>query len=68
MKEVEQDNADVICLEEVDKYEQYYKDQLAALGYECNLVWKTYGGYQEIEAVLIGWKKDRFTLVEAREI
>ena len=38
------------------------------LGYDFKLVYKIVDGYREADAVLIGWKRDKFQIVEAQEI
>ena len=34
LEEIKNANADIICLQEVDKYDEFYKKKLEDLGYE----------------------------------
>lgn len=54
---------DIICLQEVDHFEDFYKPHLASLGYEVCLKYR-----RGLDAVLIGWKRDQFRLLDKQEI
>ena len=54
--------ADIICLQEVDQYEEFYGPKLSELGYECIL------NYREPDAALVGWDKNKFKLISKKDI
>ncbi|KRX09383.1 Endonuclease/exonuclease/phosphatase [Pseudocohnilembus persalinus] len=55
---------DIICLQEVDEYESFYKQQLENLGYISEYQQKD----QKVEGILIGVKKEKFKIVEKQII
>lgn len=60
MQEIQNDDADIICLCEIDHYEDFYQQQLQYLGYQCYLAQQDQNGSYEVEGILIGWKTDKF--------
>ena len=51
LMEIAHDNAEIICLQEVDHYDEIYKPKLEALGYQTQVVYR-----RGIDAELIAWK------------
>ena len=62
MMEIEADKPELLCLQEVDHYEQFYRDKLAKLGYKAELVWR-----RNKDAVLIAYRNE-FTLLHKAEV
>ena len=63
LMEIEQDQAEIICLQEVDHFDTIYGPKLQDMGYETQIVYR-----RNIDAELIGWKKGVFKMVEKQEI
>ena len=61
--EIAHDNAEIICLQEVDHYDEIYKPRLEALGYQTQVVYR-----RGIDAELIAWKQSVFKFVTKQEI
>jgi CCR4-NOT transcription complex subunit 6 len=61
--ELEESAADIICLQEVDHFDSFYKTKLESLGYQCDLVYR-----RETDAELIGWKSKTFALIAKQNI
>ena len=40
MMEIEADQPDLLCLQEVDHFDEFFKDRLDALGYKTQLVYR----------------------------
>jgi RNA exonuclease NGL2 len=62
-KEIELSDSDIICLEEVDHYEQSYKQPFEKMGYECHITYR-----RGIDGILIGFKKDKFRCLKTSSI
>lgn len=65
-EELQEFNTDFICLQEVDKYNEFFKDLLHSFGYESHYVkrptnWKTDGS-------LIAWKSAKWAPIEIQEL
>jgi len=66
LREIAESNADVICLEEVDHFDDFFQPALAALGYEGVFQAKTkspslqFGYYSD--GVALFWRKDKLRL------
>jgi len=66
LREIVESNADVICLEEVDHFDDFFQPALAALGYEGVFQAKTkspslqFGYYSD--GVALFWRKDKLRL------
>lgn len=63
IKELEETRADLICLQEVDHYDDVYKEHLTNMGYQCALVYR-----KNKDATLIGWQKSKFTLLDQHNV
>ena len=63
MAEIKESDPDLVCLQEVDNYDTVYKPFLNKLGYECHIEWR-----REDDAVLIGYKTDKFELRDTLHI
>ena len=50
---------DIICLQEVDHFDSFYKPHLTNMGYDTELHYR-----RNKDAELIGWKRDIFRLVK----
>lgn len=55
--------SDIVCLQEVDNYESVYEPHFKKYGYECELNYR-----YNVDAVLIGFKTDKFELVSKRQV
>ncbi|OMJ65975.1 hypothetical protein SteCoe_37343 [Stentor coeruleus] len=65
-KQIQDINADFVCLQEVDKYENYFKPFLKKHGYKSH--WKKRPSSWSPDGSLIAWKEDIWELVEIKEI
>ena len=54
---------DIICLQEVDHYEDFYKEQIKLMGYTSRIVWR-----KGTDIILTGWKSKKYTLAATKEI
>lgn len=59
LHEIRESNSDIICLQEVDHFDDFYKPRLEELGYDLHTTFR-----REKDAVLIGFKKELLTIVE----
>ena len=57
----------ILCLQEVDHYEEFYKPRLAALGYQTEIMWRQSLGRRGKDSELIGFR-DEYSLVDRAEI
>jgi mRNA deadenylase 3'-5' endonuclease subunit Ccr4 len=55
---------DIVCLQEVDHYEDFYKPQLEELGYEVVFEQKT----GKPDGEIIAFKKDKFQLLDRKHV
>ena len=62
MMEIEADMPDLLCLQEVDHFDEFYKHRLTALGYKYETVWRN-----GKDALLIAYRKE-FTLLDKAEV
>ena len=62
MMEIENDMPDLLCLQEVDHFEEFYKYRLRALGYKFEMVWRN-----GKDALLIAYRKE-FKLLDKAEV
>ena len=53
----------IICLNEVDHYDDFYKSKLRKLGYHTEVVWRN-----NKDATLIGWDSKQFKLIKSRNV
>lgn len=61
LREIAETDADIICLQEVDHWDDVYRPQLEdKMGYACQMTYR-----KNKDAVLVGWKKDKFELQAA---
>lgn len=65
MVELKESNADVLCLQELDHVEDFYRPGLDELGY--TLLFSARPGFYRGEGVAIAFKKDKFNMI-AHEI
>ncbi|KAJ8270671.1 hypothetical protein GJAV_G00117850 [Gymnothorax javanicus] len=67
LKELEQHNADILCLQEVqeDHYQNQIKPSLESLGYHC--VYKRRTGWKS-DGCAVSFKRDRFALVSQHPV
>ena len=64
MKEIEDDSLpDLIGLQELDHYYEFWKPKLSEIGYETIINPRI-----KKDSVLIGWKRNKFQLVEKQGI
>ena len=71
LKELEYYNSDIWCLQEVDNYEEFYKDSFSKLGYETIFKMKgKVGRYWLLPGVgaVLGFKKDKFELIDHKTL
>lgn len=61
--QVNDQKPDIICLQEVDHFDEIYKPQLELLGYDMEVEYR-----REIDAKLIGWDKTKFKLLKKQKI
>lgn len=64
MAEIKESDPDLVCLQEVDNYKTVYEPFLNEMGYECHTEWRR----EDNDAVLIGYKKDKFELRDTLHI
>lgn len=60
---MEERKADLICLQEIDHFEDVYKPALNGLGYFCETAYR-----RGQDAVLIGYCMKRFKLIDKTEV
>ena len=60
MAEIKQSDADLICLQEIDHLNDVYGPFLDGMGYNFHTEWRRVDN----DAVLLGYKKDKFDLVQ----
>ena len=58
-------NADILCLQEIDHYDDWWRPQLSAAGYDSNLTRRPRG---LADGILIAWKRDQFQLHRSTNI
>jgi mRNA deadenylase 3'-5' endonuclease subunit Ccr4 len=51
------DKPSILCFNEVDQYDEFYKRELEFLGYDANIAYK-----EDKVGCLIGWDNQIFTL------
>ena len=56
-------NADLVCLQEVDNFEEFYKEQLARLGYETLFRPKAAPEFAQQHGIATAFKSELFTLI-----
>lgn len=61
--EIEETRADVVCLQEVDHFDDVYKQHLTRLGYEYSLNYR-----KGKDATLVAWLTDKFTLLDSKNV
>ena len=64
MAEIRESDPDLICLQEVDNFETVYQPFLASMGYEFQTEWRR----EDNDAILLGYKKDKFELIDTVNI
>ena len=67
----QEERLQIICLQEVDHYHDFYKGQLENLGYQSRVVYRRerWGGdRRNIDAVLIAWEEAQFEILQHSEI
>jgi CCR4-NOT transcription complex subunit 6 len=65
-EELKNFETDFICLQEVDKYNEYFKNTLKSLGYQCEYV-KRPSGYNP-DGSLIAWKTSSWRVLEVQKL
>lgn len=55
--------SDIICLQEVDNYENVYKPEFDKRGYSTEIYWRS-----EKDGVLIGYNKEKFEVLDRQPI
>ena len=63
MREIKEANPEIICLQEVDHYEDWYGPQLKELGYSCIMNYR-----RSDDATVIAFKDESFTLITLEKI
>lgn len=61
--EIMQSKADIVCLQEVDNFDEYYEAKLAMLGYKTLFRPKAAEEVEQRHGVSVSFKTDRFELV-----
>eukprot|EP01017_Pseudomicrothorax_dubius_P034965 TRINITY_DN4846_c0_g3_i2.p1 TRINITY_DN4846_c0_g3~~TRINITY_DN4846_c0_g3_i2.p1 ORF type:complete len:153 (-),score=11.94 TRINITY_DN4846_c0_g3_i2:158-616(-) len=61
VKQIGELDADIVCLQEVDHYEDYFQGRLKALGYRSIYEPKS----SRREGLLVAWKESRFKMTES---
>ena len=64
--EIRQSRADIICLQEVDRVSDFYREQFSAFGYD--LIFYGRPGDLSEEGIAIAYNLEKFTLLEKEEI
>ena len=60
MAEIKESDADLICLQEIDHLKDVYEPFLKGMGYEFHTEWRRIDN----DAVLLGYKTDKFELLD----
>ena len=60
ISEIRQSDADIVCLQEVDHFEDTYKPVLEGMGYEFRFEYR-----RRRDAVLIAFKADKYLLLDS---
>ena len=71
LKELEFYDSDILCLQEVDNYDEFYREKLAKLGYDTIFKMKAkVGRYWLLPGVgaVLGYKSDKYELVEQKSL
>ena len=55
--------ADIICLQGVDHYYEFYKDQISSLGYTHKVVW-----HKSQDLLLTGWDNKKYRFLDSMDI
>ena len=55
LEELKYSNSDIICLQEVDHIEDFYRPQLEGMGYSIHEAYR-----RGKDAVVVGYKKEEF--------
>ncbi|TNV78978.1 hypothetical protein FGO68_gene13172 [Halteria grandinella] len=58
LQEIKDSNSDIICLQEVDHMDDFYKPQLEKLGYDLHHAYR-----REKDAVVVGFKRDLYEIM-----
>ena len=56
--EITESNSDIICLQEVDHFEDFYRPQLERLGYDLHETFR-----REKDAVVVGYKREFYDFI-----
>ena len=63
IEEIRESKAEVICLTEVDHFDDFYRPQLENLGYSLHAEWR-----KGQDAVVLGFKTDVFEVTEVVKV
>ena len=61
-------DAALLCLQEVDEYDTFWRDELSSLGYQSQWKQRTQRTNPKRDGVLVAWKPSVLTLVEHEEV
>lgn len=61
-------SADLLCLQDVDFFHQWWRPQLTSAGYDSLFKQRTCKGGVHREGVVIAWKRDVFDLFQSGEV
>lgn len=61
-------SADVLCLQDVDFFHQWWRPQLTSAGYDSLFKQRTSIGGVHREGVVIAWKRDVFDLFQSGDV
>jgi hypothetical protein len=68
IQEIKTYNADIICLQDVDHYADWWQPQLMYLGYDSLYKKRTDAVEEHLEGVVIAYKRDLFQLFKTEEV
>lgn len=59
LQEIKSSEADIICLQEVDHLDDFYRPQLESLGYQVHEAYR-----RGKDAVVVGYKRELYKIIE----